>query len=302
VSAPTPSPDDALQRAAGLLAAARRGVAFTGAGVSAESGIRTYRGRDGLWKEHDPYRVASIATFKRDPGIYWSVALERWRTFSQARPNPGHLALAALEEAGHLAGVVTQNTDGLHRDAGTCRLIELHGNGRIVRCLDCGATEPRADVQARLRRELPPRCLTCRGTQVKPDVVFFGESMPSEAMMEAFRLARECDLMLVVGSSLQVYPAADVPQVALERGLPLVIVNDEPTPLDVAATVVLHGRSGEILPELLRLSGSVPAGPPAAERPDPAAPPTPALPATHPMKSAPDHRDFMGTPGRGEGA
>jgi NAD-dependent deacetylase len=251
VSAPIPSPDDPLRRAADLLAAARRGVAFTGAGISAESGIRTYRGRDGLWKEHDPYRVASIGHFRRDPSVYWSVAAERWPTFSGARPNAGHLALAALEEAGHLAGVVTQNTDGLHGDAGTRRLVELHGNGRTVRCLDCGATEPRADVQARLRRELPPRCLTCRGTQLKPEVVFFGEPLPSGAMMEAFRLARECDLMLVVGSSLQVYPAADVPQVALERGQPLLIVNDEPTPLDVAATAVVHGPAGEILPRLL---------------------------------------------------
>ena len=256
MSAPIPSPSATLARAAELLAAARRGVAFTGAGVSAESGIRTFRGQDGLWKEHDPYRVASIDYFRRDPAFYWRVSGERWQTYSRARPNPGHLALAALEEAGHLAGVVTQNTDGLHLDAGTRRLVELHGNSRTVRCLDCGATEPRPDVQARLRRELPPRCLTCGGSQMKPEVVFFGEALPSAAMMEAFRLARECDLMLIVGSSLQVYPAADVPQVALERGQPLLIVNDEPTPLDVAATVVIHGRSGEVLPQLVEAIGT----------------------------------------------
>jgi NAD-dependent deacetylase len=156
-----------------------------------------------------------------------------------------------MEELGHLAGIVTQNTDGLHRDAGTRTLIELHGNGRTVRCLDCGATEPRADVQARLGQELPPRCRTCGGMHVKPDVVFFGEPLPSGAMMDAFRLARDCDLMIVVGSSLQVYPAADVPEVAVERGIPLLIVNDEPTPLDVAATVVIHGRSGEVLPQVV---------------------------------------------------
>jgi NAD-dependent protein deacetylase/lipoamidase len=234
------------------VAAARRGVAFTGAGVSAESGIRTYRGQDGLWKEYDPYKVASIDYFRRDPSFYWQVASRGWRMFRQAEPNQGHLALAALEEAGHLAAVVTQNTDGLHRDAGTRRLVELHGNGRTVRCLDCGAAESRPDVQARLHRELPPRCRTCGGAHLKPDVVFFGEPLPSDAMLDAFRLARQCDLMLVVGSSLQVYPAADVPQTAVERGAPLVIVNDEPTPLDVAATVVIRGRSGEALPEILR--------------------------------------------------
>lgn len=252
MAAHTPSPATDLERAADLVAAARRGVAFTGAGVSAESGIRTFRGQDGLWKEHDPYKVASIDSFRRDPSNYWEVSGQRWHTFSQARPNPGHEALAALEAAGHLAGVVTQNTDGLHRDAGTRNLIELHGNGRTVRCLDCGATEARQDVQARLRRQLPPRCLRCGGIHVKPDVVFFGEALPSAAMMDAFRLARECDLMLVVGSSLQVYPAADVPQAAVEHGAPVVIVNDEPTPLDVAATVVIHGRAGEILPEIAR--------------------------------------------------
>ncbi|MDR0358641.1 MAG: NAD-dependent protein deacylase, partial [bacterium] len=147
-----------LGEAAELVAAAARGVAFTGAGVSAESGIRTFRGQDGLWKEYDPYKVSSIEYFKQDPSYYWSVSRLRWPSFVDARPNPAHYALAAMEEAGHLAGVVTQNTDGLHADAGTGRLIELHGTGRLVRCLDCGAEEPRQDVQDRLDEELPPRC------------------------------------------------------------------------------------------------------------------------------------------------
>ncbi len=253
MSADIPSSQE-LARAGELVAAARRGVAFTGAGVSAESGIRTFRGEGGLWRQYDPYQVASLEGFRRDPAVYWRVASEGWRAYRRAAPNPGHVALAAMEEDGHLAGVVTQNTDGLHRDAGTRRLIELHGNGRTVRCLDCGATEPRPDVQARLDRELPPRCLTCGGIHVKPAVIFFGEALPPAAMAEAFQMARECDLMLVVGSSLQVYPAADVPEMAVRRGVPLVIVNDEPTPLDIAAAVVLHGRSGELLPEIQRLA------------------------------------------------
>src|SRR5262249_26623072 len=163
-------------------------------------------------------------------------------------------ALAALETDGHLAGVVTQNTDGLHREAGTKTLIELHGNGRTVRCLDCGAGEQRAAVQARLGRELPPRCETCGGIHIKPGVFFCGGALPAAAVAEAFRLARRCDLMLVVGTSLQVYPAADVPRAAVERAVPLVIVNDEPTPLDAAAAVVIRGRSGEVLPEIVRRS------------------------------------------------
>lgn len=250
------APPDQLRRAAELVAAARRGVAFTGAGVSAESGIRTFRGQDGLWKQYDPYKVASIEHFLRDPAAYWGLAAERWHTYQAAKPNPAHHALAAMEREGHLAAVVTQNTDGLHRDAGTRRLVELHGNSRTVRCVDCRAAEPRAQVQARLSQELPPLCRVCGGGRVKPDVVFFGEAMPVDAMGEAFQLARACDLMLVVGSSLQVYPAADVPAIAMERGAPLVIVNDEPTPIDVAATVVLRGRAGEILPEVARLAGA----------------------------------------------
>jgi NAD-dependent deacetylase len=244
-----------LERAASLVAAAGAGVAMTGAGVSAESGIRTFRGQDGLWKQYDPFKVSSIDAFLEDPGAYWQVSRERWQTYQRARPNPGHLALAELEAAGHLVAVVTQNTDNLHREAGSRRLIELHGNGRTVRCLDCGANEPRADVQARLEVEMPPRCRTCGGMHIKPAVVFFGEPMPAVATAEAFGLARECDLMLVVGSSLTVRPAADVPAVAAERGAPLVIVNDEPTYLDDLAAVVLRGRSGQILPELRRLAG-----------------------------------------------
>jgi NAD-dependent deacetylase len=239
-----------LQRAAELVARARMGVAFTGAGVSAESGISTFRGRDGLWSRYDPYRVSSIEAFIRDPSQYWRVAAERWEAYAAARPNPGHVALAALEAAGHLQAVVTQNTDGLHQDAGTRRLVELHGNGRRVRCLDCGEVEERAAVQARLRCEMPPRCGSCGGSHLKPEVVLFGEPLPARALIEAFELARRCDLMLVVGSSLQVYPAADVPSTAIDRGVPLIVVNDEPTPIDVAATVVLRGRSGELLPRL----------------------------------------------------
>ncbi|TME57041.1 MAG: NAD-dependent deacylase [Chloroflexi bacterium] len=242
-----------LERASELLASARAGLAMTGAGVSAESGIPTFRGEGGLWSSYDPVKVASIDNFLEDPAAYWRVSRERGPAVLAARPNPGHLALAALETAGHLVGVVTQNTDGLHQDAGSRRVIELHGSGRVVQCLDCGTREKRAEVQARLGEEMPPRCRACGGVFLKPTVVLFGEAMPMAAVEEAFALAKAADVMLVVGSSLVVYPAAHVPLKAVEAGAALIVVNAEPTPLDHLATVVIHGRSGEVLPELAEM-------------------------------------------------
>ena len=241
------------RRAADLLSAARNGLALTGAGVSAESGIPTFRGEGGIWTKYDPVKVASIDRFLEDPSAYWSVAKERGSAALAARPNPGHYALAVLEAAGLLAAIVTQNTDGLHQESGSRRVIEVHGSGRTVQCLDCGAREPRAEVQARLDVELPPRCKVCGGSRLKPTVVLFGEPMPHAALQEAFELAKNADVMLVVGSSLVVYPAADIPLVALRSGASVIVVNAEPTPLDAMAEVVIHGRSGEVLPEVLSL-------------------------------------------------
>ena len=131
-----------LHRAAELLAGARHGLALTGAGISAESGIPTFRGEGGLWTKYDPVKVSSIETFLADPAAYWMVSRERGRVALAARPNPGHVALAALEAAGHIVAVVTQNTDGLHQESGSSRVLELHGSGRTVECLDCGRREP----------------------------------------------------------------------------------------------------------------------------------------------------------------
>ena len=244
-----------VPQAAELLSSARKGVALTGAGVSAESGIPTFRGAGGLWKQYDPVKVASIEYFMADPSAYWKVSKDRGRVALAARPNPGHHALAALEAAGHLAAVVTQNTDGLHQESGSRHVIEIHGSGRTVQCLDCGNREPRADVQARLDVEMPPRCKVCGGTFLKPTVVLFGEPMPQAAVAEAFALAREADVVLVVGSSLVVYPAADIPLVALRSGARMIVINAEPTPFDELAEVVINGRSGEVLPEIVSLIG-----------------------------------------------
>jgi len=246
-----------IQRAAELFLNARKGVALTGAGVSEESGIPTFRGAGGLWSQYDPVKVASLDNFMRDPSAYWTVAKQRGPAVLAARPNPGHHALAGLEKAGHLVALVTQNTDGLHQDAGSRRVIELHGSGRTVQCLDCGAREMRADVQARLDVEMPPRCRMCGGIFLKPTVVLFGEAMPIPAVEEAFALARAADVMLVVGSSLVVYPAAHVPLAAVEAGAALIVINAEPTPIDRFAEVVIRGRSGEVLPELNQLVSAV---------------------------------------------
>ena len=240
-----------VERAAELLSAARRGVAFTGAGASAESGIPTFRGVGGLWSKYDPIKVASIDSFMQDPTAYWMVSKERGGIALAARPNPGHMALAALEAAGVLVAIVTQNTDGLHQASGSRRVVELHGSSRTVQCLDCGMRESRAVVQARLAVQMPPLCKSCGGMFLKPTVVLFGEPMPVAAMHEALALAQGADVMLVVGSSLMVHPAAGIPLAAVRSGASLIIVNAEPTPFDSLAEVVIHGRSGEVLPEIL---------------------------------------------------
>jgi NAD-dependent deacetylase len=226
---------------------------LTGAGVSAESGIPTFRGEGGLWTKYDPIKVASIGYFMADPGAYWKVSKDRGRVALAARPNSGHHALATLEAAGHLVAVVTQNTDGLHQESGSRNVIEVHGSGRTVQCLDCGNREPRGEVQARLDVELPPRCKICGGVFLKPTVVLFGEPMPQAAIQEAFALARQADVMLVVGSSLVVYPAADIPLVAARFGARMVVINAEPTPFDDLAEVVIRGKSGEVLPKIVEL-------------------------------------------------
>jgi NAD-dependent deacetylase len=245
-----------IERAAELISAAHSGVAFTGAGVSAESGIPTFRGAGGLWTKYDPIKVSSIDSFMQDPTAYWMVSKERGGIALAARPNPGHLALMSLEAAGHLIAIVTQNTDGLHQASGSRRVVEVHGSGRNVQCLDCGLRESRAVVQARLAVQMPPQCKSCGGTHLKPTVVLFGEPMPVAAMQEALALAQSADIMLVVGSSLVVRPAADIPLAAVRSGARLIIINAERTPFDSLAEVVIHGRAGEVLPEILTLVGA----------------------------------------------
>lgn len=239
---------DPVDLAAKLILEASSAIAFTGAGISVESGIPHFRGEGGLWTRFDPYKVAHIDTLRRDPRQYWSYSLNYRRTGAQ--PNPAHLALTRLQQQGKLGAVITQNTDGLHQKAGSRDVIELHGSSAGVVCLDCAATFPREQIDAINRTQCPPPCPSCQGPHLKPTVVLFGEPLPAAALSRAQSASREADLVLVIGSSLQVYPAAGIPRLALANGARLCILNAEPTPLDEAASVVIHGKAGETLPRI----------------------------------------------------
>jgi NAD-dependent deacetylase len=245
----TTATDAALAEAAVMLSRARSAIAFTGAGISVESGIPHFRGEGGLWTKFDPYKVAHIDTFRKDPAQYWTYSLNHRRT--DAQPNPAHRALVELERRGHLRAVVTQNTDGLHQRAGSTQVIELHGSSHGVVCLDCDSRFPRDQVDRMNREHCPPSCPSCGGRFLKPTVVLFGEALPMPALRDAQALAMTADVVLIVGSSLQVYPAAGIPRLAREHGAELCIVNAEPTPFDDLAALVIHGKAGEVLPDIV---------------------------------------------------
>ncbi len=242
-------------RAAGLLRAARRVVAFTGAGISADSGIPTYRGAGGgLWSRYDPDKYASIDYFRKDPSYYWRFFRDvRHQVLEAAQPNPAHLALVELERAGHLEAVITQNIDGLHAEAGSRRVLELHGSTRRFSCQSCLARLSLDEAWERLALALPPSCPQCEGP-LRPDVVLFGEMLPECVLREAIELSRSADVMLVVGSSLVVHPAAGLPILTREHGGRVVIVNVGETPLDQVAAVKIDAGAAHVLP---RLAGSV---------------------------------------------
>lgn len=241
-----------IEEAARLVASARRIAAFSGAGISQESGIPTYRGSDGMWKEYDPQKYANISFFKKDPTYFWSFFRDvRYRTLVDSSPNEGHRALARLESAGKLRAVITQNIDGLHQAAGSENVIELHGNTRIIGCLRCGAEYGYEPIAARVKGgEVPPLCEACEGL-LKPKVTFFGEALPQGAMESAAHESSNCDLMIVVGSTLEVFPAASCPLIAKRAGAKLIIVNVGKTAMDEIADVRIDGKAGEMLPQIV---------------------------------------------------
>jgi NAD-dependent deacetylase len=221
-------------------------VVLTGAGVSTESGIPDFRSPTGIWAQFDPLEYASIDAFRRDPEKIWRFYAPRFAMLTDAEPNDAHVALAQLEEHGLVRAVVTQNIDLLHERAGSRDVIEVHGSIRTSSCPRCRATYPLVEVLPQVEHAGIARCAVC-GAVLKPDVVFFGELLPPGAIERASELVRAAALVLVVGSSLEVYPVAGLPQEALEAGARLAIVNRGSTPYDHRADLVVDAGAGETL-------------------------------------------------------
>lgn len=235
------------------LRSARHVVVFTGAGVSAESGIPTFRDAlTGLWSRFDPSQLATADAFRRDPALVWGWYEWRRALVAKAAPNPGHYAIAELAKRVPRLTLVTQNVDDLHERAGSTPL-RLHGSLFAPRCSDCGAPAAAPAFAQGEGRIDPPRC-ACGGL-VRPGVVWFGEALPEDTLEAAFEAARECDVLLSVGTSSVVYPAADIPHAAAQSGAVVVQVNPDQTPLDTVATFSLRGTAGAVLPRLVATTG-----------------------------------------------
>jgi NAD-dependent deacetylase len=224
-------------------------LVLTGAGISTESGTPDFRSAGGIWTRYDPMEYATIDAFLADPVKVWDFYGKRLDAVGEAEPNDGHRALAELEERGWIGAVVTQNVDGLHARAGTQALVEVHGSLRAARCLGCGARVPMQEVVELLPE---PTCPDC-GRVLKPDVVMFGEFLPEGVISLATQLAAAARLLLVVGSSLEVYPVAALPEETLAAGGTLAIVNRGGTPWDDRAAVVVDAGAGETLRMLAAL-------------------------------------------------
>jgi NAD-dependent deacetylase len=250
------TPSAGTERLAELIRGAGSVVALTGAGISVPSGIPDFRTPGtGLWENVDPMEVAHIDAFHRDPERFWSFYGERFATLGDREPNPAHAALVRLEQEGRLDAVITQNIDMLHRKAGTRDLVEVHGTIASASCLACGASAPADEVRARLRADDRgvPRC-EC-GAPLKPDVVLFGEFLPEAAMERAQALCAGADVLLCVGSSLEVYPVAGLPLLTRRAGGDVAIITQGPTPHDGIASVRLDGDVVDELTALLAALG-----------------------------------------------
>lgn len=236
---------------AGLIADSERVVALTGAGVSVPSGIPDFRtpGR-GLWAKVDPMAVATIDAFHRDTKRFWDFYRPRFEDLADKEPNPAHTALAELERRGQLDAVITQNIDRLHRKAGSEEVIEVHGSIATASCTSCAASYSLTEVESLFDADGIATCTACCG-KVKPDVVLFGEFLPAEAMARAEQLCSSADLLLCIGSSLEVHPVAGLPRLTLERGGRIAIVTKSSTPYDSDASVRLGGDVAEDLQAVL---------------------------------------------------
>jgi NAD-dependent deacetylase len=235
----------------------RRGPAtvLTGAGISTESGIPDFRSPAGVWAQYDPAEYATIDAFRADPRKVWSFYSLRLRVLVDAEPNAGHFALAELERSGHVAAVVTQNIDGLHQRAGSRDVVEVHGSIRSSTCPGCGAAYGLDELLALVEGVDAPACPRC-GEIVKPDVVMFGELLPEAAIDRAYELARATRLLLVVGSTLEVWPVSMLPDETVRAGGAVAVVNRGPTSFDERAVLKVEGGAGETLAALAEALGA----------------------------------------------
>ncbi len=223
-------------------------VVFTGAGISKDSGIQTFRDADGLWKNFDPQKLATLDGFLKDPVMVWKWYISRIEKIKQAEPNMGHYFVSHIEKINKKTFVITQNIDGLHKKAGSKNVIELHGNVETVKCLKCSfKTEfERVDFS-----ELPPRC-SC-GSYLRPDVVWFGEALPYESLTKAFNLAEIANLVITIGTSNLVYPAAEIPFIAKRKGSFIIEINPEKTVLTPYADIYLNNPNSDNYEKLISL-------------------------------------------------
>jgi NAD-dependent deacetylase len=242
-----------LQDTAELMKQSERIVALTGAGISTESGIPDFRSPGSIWQQQPPVSYQDFISKPEARQQYWQTRRNLSTQVSSARPNAAHLALAELEQKKRLFGIVTQNFDGLHHDAGNNaeRIVEMHGTSRAAACTLCGKRSSMIELQQRIDAdEIDPLCPDCGGF-LKAATILFGQRVPDAELTRARELTLSCDLFLVVGSSLKVTPAATLPRLALKNEVPLIIINLQPTPLDDYADVVFHEKAGVVLPPLV---------------------------------------------------
>jgi len=239
-----------LAEARRLITRGRRILAFTGAGVSTPSGIPDFRSPGGVWSRFQPVTLQEFMVSEEARRRYWEMRRLMWPDFARARPNVVHEALARLEGAGRLLGVVTQNIDGLHQLAGSRNVVELHGTNRRVECMGCHRESDMDQVQGGLTEGAAPRCTHCGGP-LKAATISFGQALKPDVVRRAFALALSCDVLLALGSSLVVHPAAALPEAAASGGAKLILVNRDDTPLDHLATVLIHGRLEDVVPAVL---------------------------------------------------
>lgn len=243
--------DSMIQAGKEILAGAKKISALTGAGISVDSGIPDFRSEGGLWERYDPHEYATYESFLKDPSKFWTMGKELAEVLIKAEPNAAHIALAKLEEEGGLIGVITQNIDNLHQRAGNSRVVEIHGNYLRAFCMSCKKEYIGEDIHRRVAEgEVPPLCDDCGGI-LKSEAILFGEPLPENAMAEAFSICRETDVMLVVGTSLTIYPAAYLPQLAKNSGAKIILINLEGINRDDVADLVLQGNATQILPRIV---------------------------------------------------